>query len=562
MNFLRTTRTLLIRPATHMKGKTEIIILFLIGLALMLLLAWLHLHPSDTPPQNSTPASSPVSEPAATTADDQQSGPAITPDATAAVLAAKMNRRFTRPDARAHEAVLIFKNDDGYRRFLARAAQTGVEVLGQIDALSIARVHVRAYDTLAAELLAHAADYGGVAANTLVQAPPVPEDRSTHPQIPVRDTLLATLGITTDNSTWGRGVTIAVLDSGALPDVTLGGGRLKYLDIGLGYTGPVDESLHGTAVAALASGSSPDARGVAPAAGILSIRVTDTDGKSDAFTVTQAIVAAVDAAAQIINISMGGYSTSEAFDRAVAYADSHGAVIVAAAGNDQASRLAWPAADPRVISVGAVDATGEQVSFSNSGPQLHLTAPGYGIDTAGVNGERILFSGTSASAPVVAGAIAAVMSESTGLTAAQAVQVLQTHADDSGPAGVDPDYGHGVVDLGWAMTRNDPTRADIAISSNSYDAESSTVSVVIQNRSSTTTATMTLTADIAGTVRNYAVPPLAPGAVTSVNLPVDPAQLAREGRLVLRTDLVLPPGFTDQIPANNHRASVLTAPAH
>ncbi len=560
MNFLRTTRTLLLRPATHMKGKTEIIILFLIGLALMLLLSWLHLHPADTPPQATTPASSPVSEPAATTADDP-SGPAITPDATAAVLAAKMNRRFTRPDARAHEAVLIFKNEDGYRRFLARAAQTGAEVLGQIDPLWIARVHVRAYDTLAAELLAHAADYGGVAANTLVQAPPVPEERSSHPQIPVRDTLLATLGITTDNSAWGRGVTIAVLDSGALSDVTLGGGRLKYLDIGLGYTGPVDESLHGTAVAALAAGSSPDARGVAPAAGILSLRVTDTDGKSDVFTVTQAIVAAVDAGAQIINISMGGYSTSEAFDRAVAYADTHGVVIVAAAGNDQAARLAWPAANPRVVSVGAVDATGQQVSFSNSGPQLHLTAPGYGIQTAGVNGERILFSGTSASAPVVSGAIAAVMSETPGLTAAQAVQVLQTHADDGGPAGDDPDYGHGVVDLGWAMTRNDPTRTDIAISSNSYDGESSTVAVVIQNRGTTTTATMTLTADIAGTVRNYAVPPLAPGTVTSVNLPVDPAQLAREGRLVLRTDLVLPPGFTDQIPANNHRASVLTAPA-
>jgi hypothetical protein len=377
----------------------------------------------------------------------------------------------------------------------------------------------------------------------------------------VRDTLLATLGVTTDNSNWGRGVTIAVLDSGALPDATLGGGRLRYLDIGLGYTGPVDESLHGTAVASLAAGSSPDARGIAPAAGILSIRVTQADGKSDAFTVTQAIVAAVDAGAQIINISMGGYSTSEAIDRAVAYADSHGTVIVAAAGNDQASRLVWPAANPRVISVGATDATGQQVSFSNSGPQLHLAAPGFGIQTAGVNGEHILFSGTSASAPVVAGAIAAVMSETPGLTAAQAVQVLQTHADDNGTPGDDPDYGHGVVDLGWALARNDPARADIAIAGNSYDAENSTVSIVIQNRGATATAAMTLATEVGGNAANYAVPALAPGAVTTVNLPVDFARLTREGRLVLRTDLVLPPGSIDQLPANNHRTSVLTPPA-
>ena len=341
-----------------MKGKTEIIILSVIGIALALLLAWLHLHPADTPPALTTPASSPVSEPAPS-GSASQTDESLSPGDTAPVLTAKLNRRFTRADTRADEAVLIFKNEDGYRRFLARAAQTGVVVLAQIDPLWVARVHVRAYDTLAAELLAHAADYGGVAANTLVQAPPVPEDRSAHPQVPVRNTLLSTLGVTTDNSSWGRGVTIAVLDSGALPDATLGGGRLQYLDIGLGYTGPADESLHGTAVSALAAGASPDARGVAPAASILSIRVTGADGQSDTFTVTQAIVAAVDAGAKIINISMGGYSTSEALDRAVTYADNHGAVVVAAAGNDQAAQLAWPAANPRVISVGAVDATGQ-----------------------------------------------------------------------------------------------------------------------------------------------------------------------------------------------------------
>ncbi len=547
-------------PPRHptMKGKTEIVILLLVGLALVLLLTWIHVHPADTPPPVVTPASSPVSQPVAV---NGRADATPAPDDSAITLGAKLGRRFTRADARAHEAILIFKNKYGYFSFLARAGQTGVLVLGHIDPLWIVRVHVRAYDTLAAELIAHAADYGGVAANTLVQAPPVPEERSTRPQSPVRDTLLATLGVTTDNSAWGRGVTIAILDSGTLPDATLGGGRLTYLDIGLGYTGPVDQSLHGTAVAALAAGSSPDARGVAPAAGILSIRVTDTDGKSDAFTVSQAVIAAVDAGAQIINISLGGYSPSEAIDRAIAYADSHGAVIVAAAGNDQASRLVWPAANPRVISVGSTDATGQQMSFSNSGPQLNLTAPGYGIQTAGVNGERIFFSGTSASAPVVSGAIAAVMSESPGLTAPQAVQVLQTHADDGGSAGDDPDYGHGVVDLGWAMARNDPARADIAIAGNSYDTESSSVAVVIQNRGATTTAAMTLTTDVGGNSSNYAVPSLAPDAVATVNLPVDSGQLTREGRLMLRTDLVLPPGFIDQVPANNHRASVLTPPA-
>ena len=542
-----------------MKGKFEIIILLVIG-AVLLWLLW-HFTPRRAEAGRPEPA---------VVFTSQASGPAEIDDSAsrdfaraenAAALAEKLGRRLTRAGVRAHEAVLVFKNADGYRRFLLRASQTGVEVLGKIDPLSIARVRVRAYDTFASELLAHAADYGGVAANTFIQAPPVPDDRTAHPQVPVRGNLLATLGVTTDNSTWGQGVTIAVLDGGVSPDVTLGGGRLRYLDIGLGYNDVGADSAHSTGVAALAAGSSADAHGVAPAASILSVRVTSTDGKSDAFTVTQAIVAAVDAGVQIINVSMGGYATSEALDRGIGYAVDHGVVIVAAAGNDQAYRLTWPAADPRVVSVGAVDATGQQVNFSNSGPQLRLTAPGYGIQTAGLNGERTLFSGTSASAPVVSGAIAAVMSETPGLTAAQAVQVLQTHADDGGPAGVDPDYGNGVVDLGWAMARNDPARADVAISANTYDAETATFAIVIQNRGARGADGLTLTADVNGAAGTYAVPSLAPGVSIAVKLPVEPAQLARGGRFVLRTELVLPSGFIDQIPANNRRASVLVLPA-
>ncbi|MBW8780949.1 MAG: S8 family serine peptidase [Verrucomicrobia bacterium] len=545
-----------------MKGKTELTTLLILGILLLCLLWFFTRQHSKTLEAISQVPVRPVAPPDATDADDGASASLnkTRPAGSAAALAGKLTSRLTRPGVRAHEAVLVFKDADGYRRFLARAAQTGAEVTGKIDPLAVVRVRVRAYDTFAGELLANAGDYGGVAANTFVETPPVPDDRTTHPQVPVRDGLLAALGVTTDTSAWGRGVTIAVLDGGVAPDATLSGGRLKYLDIGLGYSGAAEDSAHGTAVAALAAGTSADAQGVAPAAGILSIRVTSTDGKSDVFTITQAIVAAVDAGAQILNISLGGYATSEALDRAIRYAGDHGAIIVAAAGNDQASRLVWPAADPRVVSVGATDATGQQVSFSNSGPQLHLTAPGYGIQTAGLNGTRTLFSGTSASAPVVSGAIAAVMSETPGLTAAQAVQILQSHADDGGTAGTDPDYGNGVVDLGWVMARNDPARADTALSSYFYDIEASTLEVVVQNRGAASVTGLTLATDLNGVAGKYVLPALAPGASTSVKLPVDAARLTAEGRLLVHGQLLNPEGFTDQVPANNRKAVVLTAP--
>lgn len=476
--------------------------------------------------------------------------------ATTQALAQKLSTRFTRADTRAHEAVLIFKTPDGYQRFLARASEAGVIVAGRIDALRIVRVRVRAYDAFAAELVARAADYGGVSANTFVQIPPAPEERASSRAFAVGNTLLATLGVPagTDTSAWGRGVTVAVLDGGAVPDPTLGA-RLRYLDIGLGYAGTGATGRHGTAVASLVGGSAADAPGVAPAATVLSIRVIDTDDKSDAFTVTQGIVAAVDAGAQIINLSLGGYGTSEALARAIAYATEHGVVVVAAAGNDGAARLVWPAADLRVVSVGATDATGRQAGFSNSGPQLRLTAPGVGIQTAGLNNERSLFSGTSASAPVVSGALAALLSQSPGLTATQAVEILQTYSDDGGAAGEDPNYGRGTLDLGWALARADGTRIDTAISSHHYNPETASLEVIVQNRSARPAGNLTLTVDLNGRVTTYPIAALAPGRSTTVPVPVDAAIAA--GPITLRTRLDNPAGVLDAVPANNTRASLI-----
>ncbi|MFA6962282.1 MAG: S8 family serine peptidase [Opitutaceae bacterium] len=502
----------------------------------------------DEPPLRRT-----LSAPAATSPDTDDT---LVQSASVAELTQKLSTRLVNRAVRPHEAILIFKDADGYRRFLARAAQSGVIVTGQIDPLNILRVRIRAYDTFAAELVARAADYGGVSANAYIEIPPKPSSRITGRQIAVGNTLLTTLGVSagTDTSAWGRGITIAVLDGGTLPDPTLGA-RLRYLDIGLGYSGTGEAGLHGTAVASLAAGSAADAPGISPAATILSIRVLDTDEKSDVFTVVQGIVAAVDAGAQIINLSLGGYSTSDALARTITYAQDHGVVIVAAAGNDGATRLTWPAADPRVVSVGATDATGSQASFSNSGVQLALTAPGIGLQTAGLNNERILFSGTSASAPVISGALAALMSQTPGLTAAQAVQILQTHADDGGAAGADPDYGSGVLDLGWVLSRNDPDRVDTAVSGYHYDSDSGALEVIVQNRSGQAAINLTLIANLNGTITNYLIPAVPPGQSGTVILPIDAATAASP--ITLRTRLDNPPSVTDAVPANNTRASLI-----
>lgn len=478
-------------------------------------------------------------------------------------LKGELQDRVEKRDARTHEAVLTFKTEEAYRKFLERAARAGLHVRGQLDALRTVRIGYDSIDPLFNDILGNASDYQNMDANYLVHVPgtPVAEDRARVSQVPLGNNSLSFLGVSGDHSQWGRGVTIAVLDTGVAPDPTLAGARLRYLDIGLG-TGPGNgaEDGHATAVAGLAAGAAADAPGVAPAAGILSVRVTAADGTSDSFSLAQGILAAVDAGAQIINISMGSYGATAVLANAIDYASNEGVVIVASAGNDGAAQLTWPAADPRVVSVGAVDALEQQVYFSNAGAQLKITAPGYGIDAAWLAGERVSFDGTSASAPLVAGAIAAIISSTPGTTAAQAWSILQQYTSDGGVPGKDADYGSGILNLGWAMNRNDPTRIDTAIAGEYYDAATGTMNVVVQNRSGEAVSGLQLKVNVSGVLSATVVPALNPGQTYLFQTPVNAEQLAAAGGIVFRSQLLNPTGLVDRQPSNNTKAGVIIPP--
>ncbi|MEY2880000.1 MAG: hypothetical protein RLZZ15_2380 [Verrucomicrobiota bacterium] len=515
-------------------------------------------RPNSSANSVSAPPASPSSLTAAPIAPP---APALDPRTRALLdsLLAALARR----DTREREAVLTFADDAAYRRFLARARDAGLVVLDQLDALRSVRVRFENSSALTRDLVAHAGDFADASANFTfgLPQPPAKEARADTALAAFGNRALEFLGATGDRSAWGRGTTIAVLDTGIAPDATFGPARLRALDLGYGIApGNGPEDGHGTAVAALAAGASADAPGPAPAANLLSLRVTDATGTSDIFTLARGIVAATDAGANILNISLGGYATNSALDAALAYATARGVVIVAAAGNDQAAQLAWPAADPRVISVGAIDALGQQVTFSNSGPQLSLTAPGYGVQTAWLGGQRALVDGTSASSPLVAGAIAAVLSTSPGLTPAQAAQVLLRTASDAGAPGDDPNFGNGILNLGAAQNRDNPAYADPAIASHYFDAAAGTLSIVVQNRGAQTVAGLLLELNVGGLASTRAVPLLAPGATHVVPLAIDPAALAAAaGGLRFSSELKNPPGLVDQNPANNRRTSTLTA---
>lgn len=543
---------------------------FGVGLVAILLLLWVWQENRDDFARLQGAYPTPALDASSTALIHSAPTPTATPLAPAIQsLFDQLLRQLTRRDTRPREAIVTFKDDAAFRRFLAQTQASGISVLGRLDALRSLRLRFDSPAALRELLAANATDFAAASANFLVSVPSAPstpaqEDRADIEQIPFGNSTLGFLGVPADHSTWGRGVTLAILDTGVMPDTTFGTGRLRTLDIGLGTTagnGPDDG--HGTAVAALAAGSSRDAAGVAPAASLLSIRVTDATGTSDTFTIAQGILAATDAGAKVINVSLGGYSTTAALDAAIGYATDRGAVIVAAAGNDQAAQLAWPAADSRVVSVGAVDRAGQQVTFSNSGSSLSLTAPGYGVQTAWLANQRVTVDGTSASAPLVAGAIAATLSQNSSLTPTAAAQVLTQTASDAGTPGADAHYGHGILNLDWAMNRHNPAHFDPAIASHSFDADNSQMKFVVQNRSGAAVAGLSLSLAPTGssaTPTLFTLPPLAAGESYVATVPVDPATLKAAGSLTYTTQLNLPPGLADSQPTNNRKSSTLTGP--
>lgn len=470
----------------------------------------------------------------------------------------RLKDQFQDPTAKPNELLLRFDDPAAYRRFLGRADQAKWRILGKLDPLSAVRIGFDSLADLEADLANYPEDYADVGGNFLVYPPEPPpaEERARGRYVPIGDGLLEFLGVTGDTSQWGHGVTIAVLDSGVAADATFGGGRLSYADAGYG-TKIVAGDGHGTAVAALAAGAASDAMGVAPSAQILSVRVTGDDGLSDSFTLARGVLAAADQGARVINISLGSYQDSALLNRAIDYAMQLGAVVVASAGNDQAAQLTWPAANPRVISVGAVDALEQQVAFSNSGDELKITAPGYGVDSAWLNGQRVSIDGTSVSAPIVAGSIAATMSQNPGMTADQAWQIVRRYSSDGGSAGVDPNYGYGVVNLGWVMNRNSFNRIDTAVSSHYLNRSAGQMEFLVQNRSGRSVAGLELNITVDGDLRKFSVPALSAGEVFVARTAIDVARLQNSGRIDYRTTLFNPPGLLDVVPSNNSRGNTV-----
>ncbi len=323
------------------------------------------------------------------------------------------------------EALLTFKDKAALAKFLKQAKGYGLEVVSSLDGLSTVRVRFASPDKLRDYLAANPQDRPSMEANHWMAVPALakPDGSNQGGAVPSGAEFLKAVNATGDRTEWGKGVTVAVLDTGVKSNPTFGDTQVSHVD--LVNDGTAFHS-HGTSVASLIAGQDDRVPGVSPDANILDIRVANDKGYSVTSVLSQGIVEAVDRGARVLNISMGGYDDSEVLRQAVDYALQRGAIIVAAAGNEKYDQLAYPARLKGVISVGSVDANGTQAYFSNSGSGLMYVAPGVGLPVAWDTNKMALASGTSQSAAVVSGVVAYYMG--LGLSNDQVLARMQANA--------------------------------------------------------------------------------------------------------------------------------------
>ena len=248
-------------------------------------------------------------------------------------------------------------------------------------------------------------------------------------------------------SATGKGVVIGIVDSGidyTHPD--LGGGIGDGFKVLGGYdfvnnnNDPMDDHGHGTMVAGVAAANG-EMLGLAPEASLRAYKVLDQSGRGLTSNVIAGIEQAVLDGVNIINLSLGSISQFGPHSQAIDNATTSGVICVASAGNagPDYSTTRYPGSSLNSITVGAVDFSNVVASFSSRGPtgnqfliKPDLLAPGVNYSTTQRGGGYRNASGTSISAPYVAGAAALLLELNTNWTPKMVKSVLMNTADDLG----------------------------------------------------------------------------------------------------------------------------------
>ena len=295
-------------------------------------------------------------------------------------------------------------------------------------------------------------------------------------------------------STGSNDLLLAVADTGIDPDhpdlqARLPGGRARIVwpanVTGQEPVAAVADSFgHGTLVTGVMAartndGTHFDSLGVAGVCGgdgqgnlgcrIVPIKIAPRhSGNATSFAIASAALYATKVGARAMNLSFAGAGASRVERQALAWAITHGCVVVAAAGNHADDLAMYPSAyavDGLCIQVGASDESDQRTTWSSYGPGLDLMAPGVDIwttfmtypSTAGASYPGyVRAAGTSYAAPFATGTVGLLAAARPELIDTDFQHLLRESAHDIGAPGVDPLTGWGRLDAAAALAQVEP----------------------------------------------------------------------------------------------------------
>lgn len=242
--------------------------------------------------------------------------------------------------------------------------------------------------------------------------------------------------------THGKGVTVAVIDSGVAPHPAI----QNVVDRrNFSSDSEVFDTLgHGTHVAGVIGAASGPCKGIAPECEILSLKVLGHSGMGSNQSVAEAVRFSAEAGVDLICMSLGSPAPSDVLHQALQMAYKAGVIVVCAAGND-GGPVNYPAAFSETIAVGAVDRHGAICEFSSRGKEIAVAAPGQDITSTWVGNGYATISGTSMAAPFVTGVLALYLSANPDATHSQVMDALAKSCRDVGDPGRDSVYGWGLM---------------------------------------------------------------------------------------------------------------------
>ncbi|KIG12220.1 Protease [Enhygromyxa salina] len=280
--------------------------------------------------------------------------------------------------------------------------------------------------------------------------------------------------------TRGRTATVAVIDTGvaykdldykgvhakAVPDLA-GVEMVHGKSFANGLPDGLDDHAHGTHVTgtiAQATDNKVGVAGIAHRAKIMPLKVLAANGGGSVADIANAIRYAADNGADVINMSLGGPLPSRVMAKAVEYAHDKGVTVICAAGNEQRSRVSYPAAYEGSVAVAATDFEGKRSFYSNWGKQLDISAPGGdtrsdknrdghpdGVlqNTIAIGdpsrNDYMWFQGTSMAAPHAAGVAGLIVAQ--GVNNPKEVErILKQTAVHPNNKEWDKEYGAGIID--------------------------------------------------------------------------------------------------------------------